>query len=85
MIEDFRVTQGDRIDLHLIDANTRLSGNQAFRFLGTDDFTGRAGRLRIDCLKGDLLLTGNANGDKLADFSIRLDGLGRLSASSLLL
>lgn len=46
MIEDFRVTQGDRIDLHLIDANTRLSGNQAFRFLGTDDFTGRAGRLK---------------------------------------
>jgi Ca2+-binding RTX toxin-like protein len=34
-ITDFSHAQGDRIDLHLIDANTTVAGDQAFSFIGT--------------------------------------------------
>jgi len=44
-ILDF-VSGVDRIDLSAIDANTRVAGNQAFTFIGADDFTG-LGQLRI--------------------------------------
>jgi Ca2+-binding RTX toxin-like protein len=34
LITAFSQAEGDRIDLATIDANTRLSGNQAFAFIG---------------------------------------------------
>jgi Ca2+-binding RTX toxin-like protein len=38
-IRDF--VSGDKIDLHLIDANASLAGDQAFSFIGTNAFSGR--------------------------------------------
>ncbi len=72
-IFDFSASQGDRIDLSGIDANTGTSGNQAFSFRGTAAFTGAAGELRY--LKGssDTYIYGDVNGDKTADFAIHLD------------
>jgi len=38
-VGDFHHSEGDKIDLYLIDADTTMSGNQAFTFIGTDAFT----------------------------------------------
>ena len=66
-IQDF--TSGvDKIDLRGIDANTRLSGNQAFSFIGSTAFTGKAGQLNFS----GGTLSGDINGDKAADFQISL-------------
>ncbi|RVU21817.1 calcium-binding protein [Methylobacterium oryzihabitans] len=40
-------SERDRIDLHRIDADSSTAADDAFRFLGTAAFTGRAGELRI--------------------------------------
>ncbi|MEK1927108.1 MAG: M10 family metallopeptidase, partial [Rhizobium giardinii] len=45
-IFDFSASQGDRIDLSVIDANSKATGNQAFAFLGKVAFTGTAAELR---------------------------------------
>ena len=47
-ILDFNHTAGDKIDLHLIDADSTLSGNQAFMFIGSADFAANSpGTLHI--------------------------------------
>jgi serralysin len=66
-IEDF-VSGTDRIHLRTIDANTKLSGNQAFSFIGGSAFTGKAGQLNFR----EGLLSGDVNGDEVADFQIAL-------------
>lgn len=72
-IFDFAASQGDRIDLSGIDANTGISGNQAFSFRGTTAFTGAAGELRYVKGSSDTYIYGDVNGDKKADFAIHLD------------
>lgn len=52
-IFDFSVVEADRIDLSVIDASTKTTGNQAFTFLGTAAFSGKAGELRYDKLASD--------------------------------
>jgi hypothetical protein len=40
---------GDRIDVHLIDANRYVDGNQAFTFIGTKSFTkAKVGEIRVN-------------------------------------
>jgi serralysin len=82
-IEDFAA--GDRISLSPVDANSGLSGNQAFDFIGTGAFDGHAGELRYEQVSGDTYLSGDTNGDGIADFMIKLDGLHTLTNSDLLL
>jgi RTX calcium-binding nonapeptide repeat (4 copies)/Cadherin domain len=72
-IFDFSKSQKDRIDVSGIDANVGKSGNQAFSFIGTKDFTGKAGQLRYEKGKSDTYVYGDVDGDKVADFSIHLD------------
>ncbi|WP_349434112.1 M10 family metallopeptidase [Pararhizobium sp. A13] len=72
-IFDFAASQGDKIDLSGIDANTDTSGNQAFSFRGTAAFTGEAGELRYVKGSSDSYIYGDVNGDKTADFAIHLD------------
>ena len=67
----------DIIDLSNIDANTKLSGNQAFNFIGSGAFTGVAGQLHF--VGG--ILSGDVNGDKKADFEIFLPGVSTLNSS----
>ncbi|MBJ6127582.1 M10 family metallopeptidase C-terminal domain-containing protein [Microvirga splendida] len=66
-IVDF-VSGTDRIHLRNIDADTTISGNQAFSFIGGHAFTGHAGQLN---LRGGVL-SGDVNGDAVADLQIRL-------------
>ena len=72
-IFDFSAGQKDRIDLSAIDANTQKGGNQAFAFIGTKEFSGKAGQLRYEKARSDTYLSGDVNGDKIADFTIHLD------------
>ena len=69
-ITDFRHGEGDRIDLHLIDANTIAAGNQAFHFIGSAHFGHKAGELHAVASGASTLVSGDVNGDALADFSI---------------
>lgn len=72
-IQDF-VSGTDKINLAGIDANTGLSGDQAFTFLGSGAFTGVAGQLHYVTSGSDTLLQGDTNGDGVADFTIILTG-----------
>ncbi|MBP1860535.1 cadherin domain-containing protein [Rhizobium herbae] len=72
-IFDFSGIGGDRIDLSGIDASTKASGDQAFSFLGTASFTGKAGELRYEKQASDTYVYADVNGDKKADFAIHLD------------
>jgi Ca2+-binding RTX toxin-like protein len=48
IIRDFYHDQGDRIDLHTIDANTTIAGNQAFTFIGDAAFAANTpGTVRV--------------------------------------
>jgi serralysin len=73
-IKDF--TRGtDHIDLRSIDANTKISGNQAFTFIGSSAFDGKAGELMF----GHGVLLADVNGDKLADFGVNIANISTLS------
>ena len=58
----------DVIDLTLIDAS---------RFIGTGLFSGRTGEVRYAAFDGGTIIEVDTNGDRLADFQIELDSLGR--------
>jgi Ca2+-binding RTX toxin-like protein len=76
VISDFSSADGDKIDLSTLDANTGVSGNQAFTFIGDAAFSA-AGQIRF----ADGVLQGNVNGDVVADFEIGLIGVTSLTAS----
>jgi Ca2+-binding RTX toxin-like protein len=84
-ITDFSHAQDDRIDLHGIDANTAVVGDQAFRFIGNVAFTHHAGELRESMAGGVTTVSGDVNGDDAADFSVTLTGSITLVAGDFLL
>ncbi|WP_230533553.1 M10 family metallopeptidase C-terminal domain-containing protein [Microvirga roseola] len=65
----------DRIDLRTIDANSNVSGNQVFSFVGKSDFTGKAGQLQFK----SSVLSGDVNGDGVADFKMNVSGVFSLA------
>ncbi len=68
-IRDF--IHGEKIDLSLIDASKKKVGNQPFSFVSK--FTGVAGQLQWDKFSAkNYLVTADLNGDKVADFSLRI-------------
>lgn len=69
---------GDVIDLSGIDARWNRPGDQIFGFIGAATFSGQSGELRFTQGVGQTLVMGDCNGDGVADFSIRLDGLHTL-------
>lgn len=75
----------DVIDLSKIDAVAGTAGNQAFSLIGAASFTGSAGELRYGTFEGNTYLTGDVNGDGVADFMLRLDGLHTLDAGDFIL
>jgi len=74
VITDFSHAQGDKIDLHFIDASTKAAGDQAFTFIGGANFTGVAGQLHF---QGGIL-SGDVNGDGKADFEVQVKGAAAL-------
>jgi serralysin len=75
-IKDFR-RGTDHIDLRSIDANTKIGGNQAFSFIGKSGFSGKAGQLKFD----SGVVSGDVNGDRVADFQVTVAGLSTLNKS----
>jgi serralysin len=75
-IQDF-VRGVDRIDLRTIDANAAAGGDQAFSFIGNKAFTGQSGQLNFS----SNMLSGDVNGDKIADFRINVTGITALAAA----
>ena len=63
----------DWIDLRRVDANTALSGNQAFSWIGASNFTG-AGQLRYVQANGVTTIYGNTDADSTPEFQIELTG-----------
>ncbi|MGH6735148.1 MAG: beta-propeller fold lactonase family protein [Methyloceanibacter sp.] len=60
----------DDIDLRTIDAKTGVSGNNAFKFIGKDDFSDTKGELRFEDKGSTVIVQGDRNGDGNADFEI---------------
>ena len=81
VITDFSRGDGDYIDLRSIDADTSRSGNQAFDFIGTKGFSGEAGELRFK----SGIVSGDVDGDGVADFQIKVDDFTKMYAGDFLL
>ena len=62
----------DIIDLSEIDANVSASGDQAFNFIGNEDFSGTAGELRWFSWSGNNfnVVEADTDGDGMADMQI---------------
>ncbi|MDQ3246369.1 MAG: hypothetical protein M3Q52_05670 [Pseudomonadota bacterium] len=84
-ITDFSRAERDRLDMRAVDANSGVSGDQAFSFVGTSAFSGTAGELRYEQISGITVVQGDLDGNGTADFWIRLDGLHALTAGDVLL
>ena len=87
IIRDFSSAEGDHINLAFVDANTSNGNgtNEAFAFIGTAAFSHTAGELRYEEVSGFTYVYGDTNGDGIADFMIRLDGLHALSSGDFVL
>ncbi len=80
VIVDF--TRGrDRIDLSAIDAIAGTTADDAFSFIGSSAFSNVAGQLRF----AGGFLTGDVNGDGVADFTIQLSGVTVLGVPDVVL
>jgi Ca2+-binding RTX toxin-like protein len=84
-ILDFKTSEGDKIDLLDIDADTALIGNQAFTFLGmVSAFTGDAtAQLRFDAATH--IVYGSTDADTAAEFAIALTGVNSLASTDFVL
>ncbi|WP_421760632.1 M10 family metallopeptidase C-terminal domain-containing protein [Devosia sp.] len=89
-IADFEQGQ-DILNLGKIDADTLHSGNQAFAFVGDAAFTNTAGQLRFeqttasDGVSAVTIVSGDINGDGLADFEVQIRGHYDLTAADFIL
>ncbi|WP_321446535.1 polysaccharide lyase family 7 protein [uncultured Cohaesibacter sp.] len=68
--KDFDITEGDIVDLSAIDANSTISGDQAFSFIGENAFSGEAGELRTEVNGSIQTILGDVDGDGDADFAV---------------
>jgi Ca2+-binding RTX toxin-like protein len=78
-------SQGDRVDLSAIDADTTMDGNQAFTFIGSAGFSGIAGELRAFHIQGPDMIQGDVDGDGHADFLIHTNEVLVFTAADFIL
>ena len=90
IITDFQSGQ-DKIDLSSIDTDPTRKGDQDFRFIGTQNFDGRTGELHYQTFDqpgtaNDItVISGDINGDRVADFEIELTGIIKPTSGDFLL
>lgn len=81
IVTDFSHAQKDRLDLHGIDADSGVAGNQDFRFIGAAAFGGNAGELHYvrqnvaGTANDRTIVEGDIDGNGTADFRLELGGL----------
>jgi Ca2+-binding RTX toxin-like protein len=85
VIVDLRPADYDRIDLRALDASNQTSGDQAFRFIGSAAFSRSEAELRFEISGSDIVVSGDINGDGVADFSVRVLNLSSISSNCFLL
>lgn len=85
LIYGFSRTQGDQIDLSAIDANSKVAGNQSFKFIGSAAYHGVAGEVRYATTGGDTHISGDINGDRVADFRVTLNQELKMIAADFIL
>ena len=73
--------QGDKIDLSAIDANSATTTRDAFRFVGTADFTKKAGELRVQASGSDWTVSADTNGDGVADMVLTVKSTSGILAN----
>jgi Ca2+-binding RTX toxin-like protein len=74
-ITDFNHSQGDKIDLSPIDANSLTKAKDAFTFINGGAFTKHAGELRsVWNAAGYWEVQGDLNGDGIADITLSVTG-----------
>jgi Ca2+-binding RTX toxin-like protein len=81
---DFSEAAGDLLDVSLIDADTIVTGNQSFSFIGTDAFT-EAGQINWFSQGGNTYIALNTDADSGAEAFIEVAGLQTVEASWFLL
>jgi Ca2+-binding RTX toxin-like protein len=83
-INDFE-KGSDRIDLTGVDANASLAGRQALKYVGSAEFSGAAGELRVyQSSNSDYYVAADVNGDRAADLLINL-GAGQVGSADFIL
>lgn len=80
VIADFERGE-DHIDLSSMDANSVARNRQAFAADIVDAFTGLAGQLRVSATAGGVIVAADLNGDRVADFAIKVLGVDTLTTS----
>ena len=84
--EIFDFSRGsDVIDLRSIDAKVGGAPNDSFSLIGSQTFHHVAGELQIKTYGDGVKISGDVNGDGVADFSIIVHGVSALSAGDLYL
>lgn len=81
-IRDFLRSDGDRIDLSLIDA---IAGGLDDGFRVVAALTGRAGQLVVTAQSGGFQLLGDTDGNGTADFALNVQSSGPFGAADLVL
>jgi Ca2+-binding RTX toxin-like protein len=85
VIMDLSKSQGDKIDLKTIDANTTAPKNQTFMFAGTEEAAYSVWYAAKDVdgssKTNDIIVYGDVNGDAKADFEIGLVGVTSVAAT----
>jgi len=85
-IYDFNTAQGDHIDLSGVDAvKATTTINDAFTWIGSAAFGKHAGELHYVITGNVGLVSGDIDGNGVADFAIRIDGAPALSAADFVL
>jgi Ca2+-binding RTX toxin-like protein len=85
VIKDFSSAEGDKINLQGVDANSLLSGDQSFTFIGTDSFHGVAGELRYVEVNGNTMIYADLDGDGHGDIAIMVSGTHTLTSGDFIL
>lgn len=74
----------DVIDLSGVDANSNVSGNQSFTFIGTSGYSG-AGQLGYYNYAGDTYIRADIDGNGSSDFDMLISGMHSIDASTFIL
>jgi len=86
VITDFSRSDGDKIDLSAFDADPTTTKHDPLIFVGSAGFTKRAGELRIENSGQYQVVSGDLNGDGIADFTLNLSrNAGTLIATDFVL